>query len=126
MARATAPISIHAADADASGCGGCPTPDGATSCRATVGGTCPDPLLIGSDELLRRAMDSLRGVVDSDGGANLVERQLVKSLRIEGGEVELTLTFAPLCGSARQLAEGAFEMLRRALPDTDVYVRHAT
>jgi hypothetical protein len=126
MAHESAPIPIQPAAANAVDCNGCPTSAGAPSCRAIVGDTCPDPLLIGRADLLRRAMDSLRGVVDGTGGGNLVERQLVKSLRIESGEVELTLTFAPLCGSARELTEGAFETLRRSLPDTDVYVRHAT
>ena len=41
------------------------------------------------------------------------------------GEAELTVTFPAQCGSARVMAEGAFETLRRALPDTDVYVLHA-
>ncbi|MDP1534398.1 MAG: iron-sulfur cluster assembly protein, partial [Rubrivivax sp.] len=64
-------------------------------------------------------------VVDSGAGRSIVDLQLVKSLRIEGGEAELTVSFAPHCGPAMALAEQAFQTLRRALPDTDIYVRHA-
>jgi metal-sulfur cluster biosynthetic enzyme len=70
-------------------------------------------------------MAALQAVVDPDCGRSIVDLQLVKSLRIEGGEVELTVTFPLHCGPSRLLAESAFQALRRVLPDTDVYVRHA-
>ena len=37
----------------------------------------------------------------------------------------LQLTFPRSCGPTRRLAEDAFQALRRALPDTDVYVQLA-
>jgi len=70
-------------------------------------------------------MDCLRRVAGDSGGDNLVDRQFVKALRAEDGEVELTLTFAPRCGSASRLAEAAFDALRCTLPNTDVYVMHS-
>jgi metal-sulfur cluster biosynthetic enzyme len=69
-------------------------------------------------------LNSLREVVDPERGVSIVDLRLVKSLRIEPGEAELTVTFRPQCSSSRVMAEGAFERLRRALPDTDIYVLH--
>lgn len=83
------------------------------------------PHLTGHSELLRRAMDSLRHVLDPERGRSLVDLHLVQSLHIDNGEAELTVTFPRGCGSARLLAEEAFESLRGVLPDTDIYVRHA-
>ncbi|MBK1614131.1 hypothetical protein CKO44_11695 [Rubrivivax gelatinosus] len=104
------------------GCGGCqPSHSG---CGGGFGRPCTSPELRGQPELVRCVLDSLRGVVDVDGG-NIVDRQLVKALRIDDGEAELTVSFAPSCGIGRDLAEGAFQTLRRVLPNTDVYVRHA-
>jgi metal-sulfur cluster biosynthetic enzyme len=70
-------------------------------------------------------MDSLRQVCDPEGGRNLIELQLVQSLHVDRNEAELTVTFSRGCGSARLLAESAFQSLRGVLPDTDIYVRHA-
>lgn len=122
MEPTAARIPIHA-EPQAAHCGGCG--DAAAACAAIpAGGICPDPEMRGDPMLLRRAVDSLREVFDRAAGRNLVEMQLVKSLRVDDGEAELTLTFAPRCGSARALAEDAFFHLRRALPEVDVYVRH--
>ncbi len=104
-------------------CGGCvPTTQG---CGHALGAPCKVPRLSGDPLQLQRALASLRSVVDPEHGGNLVELQLVKSLRIEGGETELTVTFPRGCGAARLMAEDAFQALRRALPDTDIYVSHA-
>ena len=102
------------------GCGGC-APSG---CHGGFGRPCPEPELHGQPALVQGVLESLRQVVDAEGG-NLVDRRLVQSLRVDRDEVELTVSFAPGCGIARDLAEGAFQTLRRLLPDTDVYVRHA-
>ena len=112
------------AEPAAAGCGGC-SDEGLPCAAIPAAETCADPELRGDPELLRRALASLREVVDPAAGRNLVEMQLVRSLRIGDGEAELMLTFAPRCGSARALAEDAFDRLRSALPETDVYVRHA-
>jgi len=49
---------------------------------------------------------------------------LVRSLRVQPGEVTLQLAVGRQCGG-RALAEAAFETLRGLLPDTDIYVTHA-
>lgn len=116
-------IRIHPAAPVA--CGGCVSTDAGPACRSAYGVPCVAPALRGDDGQLRQALHSLRQVVDPEQGRNLIELQLVQSLRIEAGEAELTLTFPRGCGAARLLAEGAFQMLRNTLPDTDIYVRHA-
>ena len=95
------------------------------ACRTLVGERCASPEFHGEPALLSQVLDSLREVVDPERGGNIVDLRLVKSLRIAPGEAELVVTFPPQCGSARVMAEGAFETLRRTLPDTDVYVLHA-
>lgn len=70
-------------------------------------------------------MDSLRQVMDIERGLSLVDLQLVQALHVDDDEAELTVTFPRGCGSAQLLAEEAFQSLRDALPDTDIYVRHA-
>lgn len=104
-------------------CGGCiPSEQG---CGRALGVPCTTPRLSGDAAQLDRAMVSLRSVAHPEHGRNLVELHLVQSLRIEGGETELTVTFPRGCGAARLMAEDAFQALRMALPNTDVYVCHA-
>lgn len=111
----------------ASDCGGCLSSAGGPQCRAHVTGEpCAHPHLAGQSELIRQVLDELnRQVVDPDAGLGIVDLQWVQGLRIEDGEAELTLSFAPVCGPAKELSETAFQTLRRLLPDTDVYVRHS-
>ena len=42
-----------------------------------------------------------------------------------GDEIELTLAFPRRCGASDVLADSAFQVLRDAWPDTDIYVMHA-
>jgi hypothetical protein len=84
----------------------------------------PDPALVGPAETLQRVLHGLQGVVDREG-VNLVERHWIRSLRVQNGEADLTLTLSPRSGEARELMERSFGVLRRLLPDTDVYVHHA-
>jgi metal-sulfur cluster biosynthetic enzyme len=108
------------------GCGACLSSTTGPQCRAHVAGQpCAHPQLAGRmDELLRVMQELNREVVDPDAGRGIVDLQWVKSLRIQDGEAELTLSFAPVCGPGKDLSESAFQTLRRLLPDTDVYVRH--
>lgn len=107
-------------------CAACLPAEGGPACRARPGGEpCLAPQFSGAEASLRRVIESLRSVVDADAGASIVDLHLVKSLRIEDGEAELTVTFPPGCDTARQLADDAFQAMRRMLPDTDIYVRHA-
>lgn len=82
------------------------------------------PALAGPADTLQRVMRGLRGVVDSSGG-NLVDRHWIRSLRVEDGEADLTLTLSPRSCEGRELAERSFDVMRRLLPDTDVFVHHA-
>jgi metal-sulfur cluster biosynthetic enzyme len=109
-----------------SSCAGCVTSDAGPRCRAQVTGEdCLNPELAGRSEQLARVLDVLnREVIDPDAGRGIVDLHWVKALRIQDGEAELTLSFAPACGPGKQLSETAFQTLRRLLPDTDVYVRH--
>ena len=108
------------------GCGHCEPTEHGPACQGHLGGQpCMDPEFRGIESSLRRVIESLRAVVDPDAGDNILDLHLVKSLRIEDGEAELTVTFPRGCGSASQIAEDAFQAMRRLLPDTDIYVRHA-
>lgn len=115
------------AAAGSAGCGGCVTSAQGPQCRAHVSGeACAHPQLAGRRELIAQVLGELnRTVVDPDAGRGIVDLQWVRGLRIEDGEAELTLSFAPVCGPGKELSESAFQTLRRLLPDTDVYVRHA-
>ena len=115
------------AAAGSSACGGCLTSAQGPQCRAHVSGeACTHPDLAGRQELIAQVLGELnRSVVDPDAGRGIVDLQWVRGLRIEDGEAELTLSFAPVCGPGKELSESAFQTLRRLLPDTDVYVRHS-
>lgn len=105
------------------GCGGCLPAPGGPVCGGGIGGECClTPVLAG--EQVERVMGALDREVRASGHG-IVELHWVKSLRIADGEAELTVTFPPRCGGGKELAEAAFGTLRRLLPDTDIYVRHA-
>lgn len=84
----------------------------------------PEPVLAGPAETLQRVLRGLQDVVDREG-LNLVERHWIRSLRVQDGEADLTLTLTPHSREARDLMERSFGVLRHLLPDTDVYVHHA-
>lgn len=109
------------------GCGGCVHDDAAPRCRAHVDGSpCAHPQLAGRNDQLRRVLDALdEAVRDPDTGLGVVQLQWVRALRIGDDEAELTLAFNADCGPGQTMSEAAFQTLRRLLPDTDVYVRHA-
>ncbi|GAB4036230.1 MAG: hypothetical protein Fur0014_02600 [Rubrivivax sp.] len=104
-----------------SGCGGC-GPEAGGCGGAPLGRPCDQPELEGDPALLARLLRALREVADAAG--NLVDAHRFSALRLHDGEAELVLSFPRGCGSLKLLAEGAFQVLRRELPDTDVYVRH--
>jgi len=129
MGQAMSTLWLQSAQVQAqphAGCGGCLSSDSGPQCRTHVSGeVCAHPQLAGRHDLLQRVMQELnREVIDPDVGRGIVDLHWVQALRIENGEAELTLGFAPGCGPAKQMSETAFQTLRRLLPDTDVYVRH--
>ena len=83
-----------------------------------------EPALAGPADAVQRVLGALRGVVDRQG-INLVDRHWIRSLRLQDGEADLTLTLSPRSGEGRELVERSFSVLRQLLPDTDVYVHHA-
>lgn len=105
------------------GCGGCVPAAGGSVCAASLGRPCEHPELRGDPALIDRLLQALRQV--PDGAGNLVDAHHVSALRLHDGEAELVLTFPRGCGTNKLLAEDAFQVLRRELPDTDVYVLHA-
>lgn len=82
------------------------------------------PALAGPADTVQRVLRGLRTVADGQGG-NLVDRHWIRSLRVEDGEADLTLTLSMHNCHGRELAERSFDVLRRLLPDTDVFVHHA-
>jgi hypothetical protein len=104
------------------GCGGCVPTTGGSVCVGQYGQACDMPELEGDPALLDRLLKALRAVADTEG--NLVDAHRFSALRLHDGEAELVLTFPRGCGSRKLLAEEAFQVLRRELPDTDVYVLH--
>lgn len=107
-----------------SGCGGCVPSVGGSVCVSQYGQPCARPDLQGDPALIARVLTALRAVADAEG--NLVDAHRFSALRLGDGEAELVLTFPRGCGGNRLLAEEAFQVLRRELPDTDVYVLHAS
>jgi hypothetical protein len=85
------------------------------------------PALSGPPDTVQRvlnALDRALGSLQSTSAADAPAPSLVRALHLADGEAELTLAVAPRCGGAL-LADAAFDTLRRLLPDTDIYVRHA-
>lgn len=105
QAEQACPACVHAATASA--------------CRSAFGQTCVAPALIGPRAEIDRLMQALGEALGFR--ANAEDPMPVSALRIEPGEVELTLQVTATCGG-RSLATRAFETLRRLLPDTDIYV----
>ena len=113
-------ITIHDAGPAAVGpaCGGClHDTTRAPVCRAMVDQPCQAPQLSGPADQLARLMAALATQLGcAPDGAGLV-----RSLRLQPGEVELRLAVPAHCAGA-ELTDTAFQTLRRLLPDTDIYV----
>jgi metal-sulfur cluster biosynthetic enzyme len=108
------------------GCAGCVPGSQGPVCRSlALGEPCLAPSLQGQAELLHEVMAALNEVIEPTSGRGIVDLHLVRSLRIEDGEAELVLSFQAGCGGGHEMADEAFHTLRRLLPDTDIYVRHA-
>lgn len=124
----TAP-NVSASHSQTEACPGCLHSRVGPVCRVEWEGLSCTPQLAGPTEQVQRvmaALDSELALVDVHEArqAPLTLSGLVKSLTLAHGEAELTLAVSPRCGGA-QLADAAFQTLRRLLPDTDIYIRHA-
>lgn len=122
MAHATKSIVIHDADppASSSGCGHCPhaQADDARTCQTLRGEDSPPPQFSGPPAELQRLLAALGPALGFDDG---VGQGILRTLRVQPGEVDLQLAIGRHCGGAA-LADTAFQTLRGLLPDTDIYV----
>lgn len=85
----------------------------------------PAPVWVGEPEQVARVVQALRSVHEAHGGPDIVSSGRVRALEITPDEAVLTLHLGGgHCGNAQVLAELAFDVLRAALPDTDLYLRH--
>ena len=107
------------------GCGHCGHASAAACEASPAGRPCADPELRGDPQALAHVLGALRTVLDEASSLSIVDARRVSALRLVEGEAELELTVSPRCGSGRRVFEDAFQVLRSALPDTDVYVRQA-
>ncbi|RZS54823.1 iron-sulfur cluster assembly protein [Sphaerotilus mobilis] len=74
---------------------------------------------------LEAVVAALRGVQELREPQDIVASGRVQAIDIAGDEATLTLRMGQgRCVDAHVLAERAFEALRAALPDTDLYLRH--
>lgn len=85
----------------------------------------PEPSLRGPKDQLDAVLAALRAVRELREPRDIVASGRVQALEIADGEATLTLRMGQgLCDDAHTLAELAFDALRGALPDTDLYLRH--
>jgi Iron-sulfur cluster assembly protein len=102
-----------------SACGTCAQP------AAADGGALPPPELRGDAAALARVLSCLAVVHEPQQVLDIVASGRVQAVEVGDGEATLTLRMGQgLCVDAHWLAERAFEAMREALPDTDIYLRH--
>lgn len=120
MGRSATVIPIQPAQASR-GCAACLQASSGPVCRSALGEPCGAPTLHGPEAELERVLQALQQSLGLpvDGEHNRV----VRALTLGDGEAELQLAVNPRCGGA-ELADTAFQTLRRLLPDTDIYVTH--
>lgn len=123
MSRATAASPLWIAPVESA------APSACAACVRPVSQAAPGEMapvqLLGNQQAAARLLRALRSVRDPESGLDLVDAGWVQALRVEADEAELTLQSRTAgCSVARVLAEDAFGVLRRELPDTDLYIRH--
>lgn len=124
------PLAATATPAATTPCGHCLHSSAGPVCQVEPSAAPGEARLEGPPEELATVMQALDHdlslVRHHDQSALPLSRSgLVRSLSLSADEVMLVLAVAPRCGGA-QLAETAFQTLRRLRPDTDIYVTHAT
>ncbi|MGY0196929.1 iron-sulfur cluster assembly protein [Leptothrix sp. BB-4] len=81
--------------------------------------------LAGPQDQLDAVLAALREVRELREPLDIVSSGRVQAIEIADGEATLTLRMGQgLCDDAHALAEQAFDALRGALPDTDLYLCH--
>lgn len=78
---------------------------------------------MGSAERLSHTWAQLEAALSVQVPGGLRASGLVHALEVGEDEATLVIAVSPRCGGAL-LADAAFQALRLALPDTDIYVQH--
>lgn len=117
-------IPIRAAHLTTGACDACLPSAAGPVCRNELLPGTAEPVLAGPPALLQRVLASLSQDLAVQVPGGLMAAGLVRALTLSADEAELTLAVSSRCGGAL-LADAAFQSLRRALPDTDIYVLHA-
>ena len=84
-----------------------------------------EPRLSGESKRLGSLLDGLDQVVHNEFGTAVPRAAWLRELRLEGSEAVLCLS-PGLQQHGRDIAQAAFDLMRRELRDTDIYVRAAT
>jgi hypothetical protein len=101
------------------GCGTC------AQLGPAVGAELPPPVLHGDPAGVSRVLACLQQIHEAQQVLDIVASGRVQAVDVGDGEATLTLRMGQgLCVDAHWLAERAFEAMREALPDTDIYLRH--
>jgi len=80
-----------------------------------------EPVITGEPEGL---LDLVEQAVDAELGMSVPRGAWLRALHVKGGEAILSLAPELNC-CLPSVTQAAFEVLRRTLPDTDIYVRPA-
>lgn len=83
-----------------------------------------EPRVAGDAGRLQPVLAGLEQLVSAEFGAGLPRGAWLRELRLEGTEAELCLAPA-FRRQGAAFAQAAFDLLRRELGDTDIYVRAA-
>ena len=94
-----------------------PGSNGDTGCHPAPAWPLAAPQLSGPADELARLLAALADQPGFQAGT----AGLLRTLKVQPGEVKLQLTVGRHCGGA-ELANTTFQALRRLLPDTDIYV----
>jgi len=121
LAAASAADEAHSSAS--AGCHGCTAGSDAPACQALVGQPLRPAELSGPPADLQRLLAALASTLGFP--PDQPEVAGVRGLQVGAGEVALTLASAPGCAGSAVLTDAAFQTLRRLLPDTDIYIRHA-
>jgi hypothetical protein len=103
------------------GCDACHQGSMGPDCQFTLGPRSGPPDLKGPDGEVQAVLQALSQAL---GRGQLDGVHWVQAVTVQAGEVEVVLTADSRCAGA-ELADNAFQALKRLLDDTDIYVRLA-
>ncbi|MBL0151849.1 MAG: hypothetical protein IPP87_25635 [Ideonella sp.] len=100
------------------GCDACHQGSLGPDCKFTLGPRSGPPTLNGPEDDVKAVLDALARAL---GSGQLDGTHWVQSVTVREGEVEVMLTADTRCAGA-ELADTAFQTLKRLFADTDIYV----